>query len=113
MVLLLIFVSIGIGVIGQLLFKMAANTPVDGIAALMQVVSKPTTLVALALYVGATLLWITVLSRTALSYAYPLLGLNYVLVVVLSAWVLGEPVSIHRWIGVCFIAVGFAVTAGS
>ena len=113
MVLLLIFASIGIGVAGQILLKMGASVPVDGMPALLQVVTKPTTLVALALYVGAALLWITVLSRAALSYAYPMLGLNYVLVVVMSAWVLGEPVSIQRWVGVCFIAVGFAVTAGS
>ena len=113
MVLLLVLASIVVGIIGQLLLKVGANTPVLAFGDLAGILLKPTTVIALALYVGATLLWITVLSRAALSYAYPLLGLNYVFVVLMSAWILHEPVSLHRWIGVFVIAIGFLVAATS
>ena len=113
MVLLLVLASISMGVVGQLLLKMGASTPVLAPGDLIRNLLRPTTLVALLLYGGATLLWITVLSRAALSYAYPLLGLNYALIVLLSAWILHEPVSVHRWVGVLVIVIGFLVTATS
>lgn len=113
MVVLLVLASISLGVTGQVLLKLGAHTPVLAPGDLIGNLLRPTTLVALSLYVAATLLWITVLSRAPLSYAYPLLGLNYVLVVLMSAWILHEPVSVHRWIGVSVIVVGFLVTATS
>jgi drug/metabolite transporter (DMT)-like permease len=54
-----------------------------------------------------------VLSRVPLSYAYPLLALNYVLVVAISAWFLGESVSAQRWVGVGVIMLGFLIAATS
>ncbi len=113
MVLVIVLLSIGIGVTGQLLLKMGASTPVHNLSDLMRNLLSPTTIVALFMYVVASLLWIAVLSRARLSYAYPLLGLNYVLVVLVSVLILHEPVSSYRWIGVGFIVLGFIVTATS
>jgi multidrug transporter EmrE-like cation transporter len=113
MVLVMVLLSIGIGVTGQLLLKMGANTPVHNPGDLLRNLLSPTTIVALFMYVVASLLWIAVLSRARLSYAYPLLGLNYALIVLLSVVILHESVSLYRWIGVGFIVLGFIVTATS
>ncbi len=113
MVLVMVLVSIGIEVTGQLLLKIGASTPVHNPADLIRNLLSPTTIVALFMYVVASLLWIAVLSRARLSYAYPLLGLNYVLIVLLSVLILHESVSLYRWIGVGFIVLGFIVTATS
>jgi drug/metabolite transporter (DMT)-like permease len=113
MVLVIVLLSIGIGVTGQLLLKMGASTPVHSLGDLMRNLLSPTTIVALFMYAVASLLWIAVLSRARLSYAYPLLGLNYVLVVLASVLILHEPVSLYRWIGVSFIVLGFIVAARS
>lgn len=52
------------------------------------------------------LLWIYCLSKVQLSIAYPFMALSYVLVVVMSAFLLNENVSITRWIGVIVICIG-------
>ncbi len=113
MVLIMVLVSIGIGVTGQLLLKIGANTPVYGPGDLVRNLLSPTTIIALIMYVVASFLWIAVLSRARLSYAYPLLGLNYALVVLMSFLILHEPVSLYRWMGVSLIVLGFIVVATS
>jgi drug/metabolite transporter (DMT)-like permease len=113
MVLPLVLVSIGMAVTGQLLLKVGAHTPVHGLGDLLTDLLRPATVAAFALSVAAALLWITVLSRSPLSYAYPLLGLGYALAVLLSAVLLGEHVSAQRWIGVLLIVLGFVVVAAS
>ncbi len=113
MILALVLLSIVMGVIGQFLLKIGASTPVHSPADLLRDLLRPTTVAALALYVGATCLWITALSRAPLSYVYPLLGLNFIFVVAISSMILHEPVSIHRWLGVAFVAIGFILVATS
>ncbi len=113
MILVLVLTSIGVGAVGQLLFKAGAITPVHSLGDLVSNLLRPPTAFALIMYMASTLLWLVVVSRAPLSYVYPLLGLNYVIVVGASAWLLQEPVSLHRWIGVAFVVLGFLVTATS
>lgn len=113
MVLPLVLLSVGMAVTGQLLLKVGAHTPVHGLDDLLRNLLRPATVAALILSAGAALLWITVLSRSPLSYAYPLLGLGYAVVVLLSALMLGEQVSLQRWLGVVLIVLGFVVVAAS
>ncbi|MEZ4731852.1 MAG: hypothetical protein R3E79_32425 [Caldilineaceae bacterium] len=48
-----------------------------------------------------------------MSYAYPLLALNFVLITVSSRLILGESVPIARWIGLAVICVGILIVARS
>jgi multidrug transporter EmrE-like cation transporter len=109
----LVLAAVGTSVTGQLLLKLGASTPVHSPADLVSILLKPYTLVALVFYAVSAILWIMVLSRVPLSYAYPLLALNYVLVVAVSAWFLGEAVSAQRWVGVGVIMLGFLIAATS
>ena len=109
----LVLAAVGTAVTGQLLLKLGASTPVHSPGDLVSILLKPYTLVALVFYSVSALLWIMVLSRVPLSYAYPLLALNYVLVVAISAWFLGESVSAQRWVGVGVIMLGFLIAATS
>ena len=54
----------------------------------------------------ATLLWLIALRRTAISYAYPLLGAGYILVTFLAKWFLREKVSTLRWLCILTITAG-------
>jgi len=112
-VLVLVLLSIAMGVTGQFLLKVGASTPVHSFGDLVANLLRPSTVAALALYGGATCLWITALSRAPLSYVYPLLGLNFVIVVIVSAILLHEQVSMYRWLGVGLVAIGFIVVATS
>ena len=63
-----------------------------------------------SLGVGA-IFWLAVLSRANLSWAYPMLSLGYILVLLFSALILKEPVSAVRWIGALVVVLGvFMIT---
>jgi undecaprenyl phosphate-alpha-L-ara4N flippase subunit ArnE len=64
-------------------------------------------------FAAATYLWIVALKVLDLSYAYPLLGLGYVIVTAMAALFLNEKVSRVHWIAVGIIALGAACVAGS
>lgn len=57
------------------------------------------------------LLWLVVLSRTSVSYAYPFVSVGYVLITVLGYFFLSEPVSITRIVGLAIIITGLFVFA--
>lgn len=59
-----------------------------------------------ALYGMSFILWLYVLSKVKLSYAYPFISLSYVLVAVLGFLMLGEKISFGAWIGICLVVVG-------
>lgn len=61
------------------------------------------------LYALSFLIWLYVLSKAKLSYAYPFISLSYVLVVFLSYIILGEPFSKEIWIGVILITIGVSI----
>lgn len=72
----------------------------------LAVASSPHIAAGLACYVVSVGVWIVALSRVEVSVAYPMLSIGYV-VNALAAWYLfGEAVTLQRWLGIGFIAVG-------
>lgn len=61
----------------------------------------------------AMLGWLVVLRDYEVSKAYPLLSLNYALVLLASRVVFHERIPPLRWLGVLVICSGIAVVAGS
>ena len=90
---------------GQVLFKKGALS-VDADAGLTRILLNPWIVVALIVYGIATLLWIHVLRETALSVAYPLFALTFVLVPLLSALLLNEPLQFRTLVGSLLIVAG-------
>ena len=54
----------------------------------------------------AGLVWMAVLSELELGYAYPMMSLTFVGVVVFSAFLFGESLSIGRLVGAALIVAG-------
>ncbi len=67
------------------------------------------------LYLFGMILWTRVLSLVPLSFAYPFVAIAYVGVILSSQWLLGERVSMRRWIGLAAILLGlaFVISSGS
>ena len=80
---------------------------------LRTIVTQPLVLLGLMLYGCGALAWIAVLRRMDLSYAYPFLALNFVLITLVSRFFLGETVPLMRWAGIGIICVGILVVARS
>ena len=114
---LLILLSISIAVGGQLMLKIGINRMgVSDLGSLSAVggffsgiIKSPMVIAGLLLYVISAAIWMIVLSAVDLSFAYPFLGFTYVLVLVLSKFILREDVNPVRWIGAFIITAGVVV----
>lgn len=107
----LLLVVIILGVVGQLLLKQGMLRHQGGfqLSALPALVRNWTVIAGFGCYGLSTLLYFQVLSRLALSLAYPTISLGYVLVIVLSRLFLNERVRPARWGAVAIICVGVAL----
>lgn len=59
----------------------------------------------------ASLAWMAAMTKFSLNHAYPFMSLNFVIVVILSGWLLGEPVSLLKMMGIGLIVAGTIVAA--
>lgn len=102
---------------GQLLLKKATSSQRLSFdmshlfPSLMALATNPF-LLAWVLFAGiSAALWIYVLSRFELSFAFPIsTTLSYILILVLSWWLFGEQMSIMRWIGIGLMCAGIFMT---
>ncbi len=65
----------------------------------------------LVIYGVGTLLWIAAISRSNISYLYPLASLNYILIALCGHFLLHEPLLAGRWIGIGIMSVGIVLLA--
>jgi drug/metabolite transporter (DMT)-like permease len=80
---------------------------------ILRATTNPFLLVWLVLTVASTALWLTAISRTELSFAYPFLSLNVVLITAGSAVFLKERVTARHWAAVLLIVLGIVLVARS
>jgi len=74
---------------------------------------NPFILAGLSCYVVSVVVWLLALSRTAVSIAYPMLSIGYI-VTALIAWIyLGEEMNVTRWLGIGVIILGVFLVARS
>lgn len=113
MLIAMILVSVGLAAVAQLTLKHGMNQVrarsgvVElSLGSLKAVAMTPYVWAGLALFGVSALLWLAVLSRASLSFAYPFAALTYVLILLFDHFVLDEPVSALRWGGVAFIVAG-------
>jgi len=110
---LLLLFAISLSVTGEFLLKAGMNqvgmlslTPKGFISGLLRAFSNPRILAGFAFLFSGSLIWLAVLSRADLSWAYPLLSLGYLFVVLTSWFFLGEAFSLLRLLGTVFICLG-------
>ena len=114
---LLILFSISIAVAGQILLKIGINhigiVDFSNLGVLKQlffgVIKSPLVISGLFLYVISAAIWMVVLSAVDLSFAYPFIGFTYVMVLVLSKFILKEDVNPIRWAGALIVTIGVIV----
>lgn len=98
-------------VCGQILFKLGSNgKTLNKFSDIVSLVLSPLILLALVLYAGTTLLWLSILSRVKLSYAYPIQALAFPIVLIASAIIFHEQIPFNRWLGVIIIFAGVYIS---
>ena len=98
----IILASVALSGVGQLCLKLGsrAGSPLWSVP----------TVGGLLLWGASTLLWLWVLRRAPLSYAYCIGSLNYIVVPLLAHRLFHEPLSTPRLLGMALIALGVALT---
>ena len=103
-------------VYGQLVLKWLVNKagpmPVNlaaKVTFLLGIVLSPWAISAFLSAFFASLAWMAAMTRFQLSYAYPFMSLNFVLVIMLSVWFFQEPLTLPKVVGLAFIVVGIAI----
>jgi drug/metabolite transporter (DMT)-like permease len=110
----LILLSVALGVTGQILLKqgVSAGGPITGLnRALVATIFRPLVMLGIFSYAISSVSWLVVLSRTELSFAYPMIALGYVLVFFLSWWFFDERVTWVRITGLFLICFGVILVA--
>jgi drug/metabolite transporter (DMT)-like permease len=115
MLIAMILVSVTLAAVAQLTLKHAMNEVNADLAphrfalnsmSLRAALTTPAVYLGLGLFGLSAVVWLAVLSRASLSFAYPFAALTYVLIVLFDLFVLNETVPPLRWVGVAFIVFG-------
>ena len=59
----------------------------------------------------ASFAWMAAMTKFELSHAYPFMSMNFVFVLLLSGWLLNEPITFQKVIGVALIVLGTVVAS--
>jgi multidrug transporter EmrE-like cation transporter len=97
-------VSILAGIAGQILLKVGSDAP-DFWSQLFRV----PTIVGLAFYAAAALLYIIALRKIPMSVAFPSVSLSYAIVAVVGHYAFGEPFGLKQVAGIVLIMGGVAL----
>ena len=115
---LYIFATIVFTVYGQLVLKWRIGNfgplPVDIVDKLKFLISllfDPVIFSGFAAAFLASLAWMAAMTKFDLSHAYPFMSLNFVVVLLLSGWLLSEPMNLQKALGVGLIVLGTVVAA--
>jgi len=105
--------SISLGAVAQFLLKVGVNAiggfKIDTrnvIGSVLRVLLEPHIFVGLAVFVASMLIWLVVISNMELSRAYPMISISYVIVTLLSRFLLHESLPATRIAGIAVILVG-------
>jgi multidrug transporter EmrE-like cation transporter len=113
---LFLLIAVCLSATGEVLLKVGMRqfgefsiTPGDVVRAF----TLPAVVGGFAFIFSGSLFWLATISRANLSWAYPLLALGYILVVVASWAILNEALSPLRVAGLLVICVGLVIVSRS
>jgi len=85
----------------------------DKLIFIVSIAFKPWILSALFATFLSGLSWMVVLSKFELSYAFPFTALNFIVIMLAGAWILGESLAPAKLIGTLVVMTGVFIIASS
>jgi len=116
-VLFLVFICVGMGVIGQLGMKKGmttiGNIEVKDILStrIFEVVFQKYVFIGMLFYVLSSLLWLVILSQAELSFVYPMISIGYIITAIFGKFFFNENLSFFRLFGILLICGGVYMIA--
>ena len=116
---LLILCSVLLSSIAQIVLKTGMSNPSvlqamqsqSAMQAFIAITTNVYVIGGLALYFASAAVWLLVLARVDVSFAYPFVGLGFVVTMLLAFFINGEVLSTTKIVGTLFIAIGVAIMA--
>lgn len=96
--------------LGQILFKLASDQVVLSLPGILPSLLNPKLIVAIGVYLVATVLWLIAIKGIPLRLAYPFAALAFFVVPTLAHFLLGEGLGWNTYLGALIILVGVAVS---
>ena len=120
LVLGLILLDVALNVVGQLSLKYGMSKMGNFAVSLPSLVPvfaraavNPFILMGVFCYGMGFLVWLVVLAKADVSYAYPMISLGYVFTALLAWMLLGEHVTVTRLVGIFITCLGVFIIARS
>ena len=96
----------GMSQIGHFEFTLANALPIG-----MKIIGNPPIIMGLLLYVISVGVWLLVLSRVQVSFAYPMLSIGYIVNALAAYYFFAEPLTSMRLLGIFVIIAGVYLVA--
>lgn len=96
----------GMSQIGHFEFTLANVLPIG-----LKVMVNPPIMTGLCMYVLSVGIWLLVLSRVSVSFAYPMLSIGYIVNAIAAYYFFGEPLTSLRMLGIFIIIAGVYLVA--
>lgn len=103
-----IMLKSGMNQIGHFEFSMANAMPIG-----LKVMGNFPIISGLFMYVMSVVVWLLVLSRVQVSFAYPMLSIGYIVNAIAAYYLFGEPLTSMRVMGIFIIIAGVYLVAQS
>lgn len=115
----LILCSVSCSAVAQILLKtgmsrqMVVSAMSDGqaIKIALAIALNPWVVGGLGLYFVGAVVWLFVLARAEVSYAYPFVAVGFVLTLLLGRFVMGDAVTVARIVGTVLVGAGVVLIA--
>lgn len=103
--------------LGQVFWKLGMNAvgAIENfsISGIVSMFLNPLVFLGLLMYGLSTIFWLIALSQKDLSYVYPFIALTFIIVLLLSKFLLHENVGIYRIIGTLIIIAGLIIVVNT
>lgn len=103
-----IMLKMGMTQIGSFGFSMTNVIPIS-----LKVIGNLPIISGLVMYVMSVVVWLLVLSRVQVSFAYPMLSIGYIVNAIAAYYLFGEPLTSIRVMGIFIIIAGVYLVAQS
>ena len=118
-VFLLILMSVLLSAIAQITLKIGMSSPLvqqaissaSSLAIFQSIITNIYIISGLTLYFTSAAVWLFVLAKVDVSFAYPFVGLGFIVTMLLAYFINGEILSATKVIGTLCIAIGIAIVA--
>lgn len=118
-VFLLILMSVLLSAIAQITLKIGMSSPLvqqsilsaSSLAIFQSIITNIYIISGLTLYFASAAVWLFVLAKVDVSFAYPFVGLGFIVTMLLAYFINGEILSATKVIGTLCIAIGIAIVA--